>query len=73
MGSERWGRRFPDGAFCLLANGADLHDVPRQLRALQAGDQPRAGVKLSAAKSVAGGGRKGVMIVMPALPERKRS
>src|SRR5678815_2237339 len=56
----------------LLALGADADDVPGQVAALQAADEPGAGIDLPAAQAVAGRGRERVVVVVPRLAEGER-
>src|SRR3984885_6473096 len=55
-----------------LALRAHTHHVPDQTDAFQRADHERRRVELPAAKSVLGGGRERMVVVVPGLAERKR-
>src|SRR6185437_9229882 len=55
-----------------LALGAHAHDAPRQAAALEAADQPGAGVELVRSKAVASRGWEGMVVVVPGLAEGDR-
>src|ERR1700710_2904807 len=76
-GAGPWGL-FPTGAIDRLAAaggfgghalGGDADDVPDEAELLEAVDDQRRGVDLEAAKPVGGGGREGVVVVVPGLAE----
>ena len=54
-----------------LAFGRDPDDVPGQVAALQRRDQPGGGIELPASETVTGGGREGVVVVVPGLSQAR--
>jgi hypothetical protein len=53
----------------LLTCGTDEDDFPGKVAAPERGDEPAARVKLPSAQSVSGGGKEGVVIVVPGFAE----